>query len=124
MNKRSVVIVLSDLFDEVDALMAGLEHFRHRRHDVIVFHVLDPQEIEFSFAPPHDVPGAGADAARGGRSALAAARLPAGIRGVPAHGAQSAAAATDWTTRKCAPIDRSIVALSSYLSARAARMRG
>ena len=34
MNKRSVVIVLSDLFDDVDTLMAGLEHFRHRRHDV------------------------------------------------------------------------------------------
>ena len=52
MNKRSVVIVLSDLFDDVDSLMAGLKHFRHRRHDVIVFHVLDPQEIEFSFARP------------------------------------------------------------------------
>jgi uncharacterized protein (DUF58 family) len=52
MNKRSVVIVLSDLFDDVETLMAGLKHFRHRRHDVIVFHVLDPQEIEFAFGRP------------------------------------------------------------------------
>ena len=29
--------------------MAGLKHFRHRRHEVIVFHVLDPAELEFPF---------------------------------------------------------------------------
>lgn len=52
MNKRSVVIVLSDLFDDVESLMAGLKHFRHRRHDVIVFHILDPQEIDFAFGRP------------------------------------------------------------------------
>jgi len=48
-NKRGIVIVLSDLFDDVDAMMAGLKHFRHRRHDVVVMHVLDPAEIEFPF---------------------------------------------------------------------------
>jgi uncharacterized protein (DUF58 family) len=52
MKKRSVVVVLSDLFDDVDAIMAGLKHFHHRRHDVIVFHVLDPAEISFSFTRP------------------------------------------------------------------------
>ena len=29
--------------------MAGLKHFRHRRHEVIVFHVLDPAELDFPF---------------------------------------------------------------------------
>ena len=48
-TKRSVVVVLSDLFDNVPAMMAGLKHLRHRRHDVIVFHVLDPAELEFPF---------------------------------------------------------------------------
>ncbi len=52
MKKRSVVIVLSDLFDEIGSIMAGLKHFRHRRHDVVVFHVLDPAELDFSFVRP------------------------------------------------------------------------
>lgn len=50
MTKRSVVVILSDLLDDVNSLMAGLKHFRHRRHDVIVFHVLDPAEIDFPFS--------------------------------------------------------------------------
>ena len=48
-KKRGIVIVLSDLFDDVDAMMAGLKHFRHRRHDVILMHVLDPAELDFPF---------------------------------------------------------------------------
>lgn len=49
LKKRGLVIVLSDLFDDVDAMMAGLKHLRYRRHDVIVMHVLDPAELEFPF---------------------------------------------------------------------------
>ncbi len=30
-------------------MLAGLKHLRHRRHDVVVFHVLDPAELEFPF---------------------------------------------------------------------------
>ncbi|MGD0900433.1 MAG: DUF58 domain-containing protein, partial [Thermoguttaceae bacterium] len=48
-KKRGIVIVLSDLFDDVRSMMAGLEHFRHRRHEVILMHVLDPAELEFPF---------------------------------------------------------------------------
>jgi len=48
-KKRSIVIILSDLFDNVDGMMAGLKHFRHRRHEVILFHVLDAAEIDFPF---------------------------------------------------------------------------
>ena len=47
--RRGIVVILSDLFDDVDAMLAGLKHFRHRRHDVIVLHVLDPAEIDFPF---------------------------------------------------------------------------
>jgi uncharacterized protein (DUF58 family) len=49
LKKRGIVLVLSDLFDDVPQMMAGLKHFRHRRHDVVVFHVLDPAELEFPF---------------------------------------------------------------------------
>jgi len=50
-KKRGIVVILSDLFDDVDSMMAGLKHFRHRRHDVILFHVLDPAELDFRFQP-------------------------------------------------------------------------
>jgi uncharacterized protein (DUF58 family) len=48
-KKRGVVAILSDLFDEPARIMSGLKHFRHRRHEVIVFHILDPAELEFPF---------------------------------------------------------------------------
>ena len=48
-KKRGVVAVFSDLFDDVDRITSGLKHFRHRRHEVIVFHILDPAELEFPF---------------------------------------------------------------------------
>ena len=50
LTKRGVVIVLSDFFDDVDSLVAGLKHFRHRRHDVVLLHVLDPAELDFTLA--------------------------------------------------------------------------
>ena len=48
-KKRGIVVILSDLFDDVDSMAAGLKHFRHRRHDVILMHVLDPAELDFPF---------------------------------------------------------------------------
>lgn len=48
-RKRGVVAVFSDLFDSPARILAGLRHFRHRRHEVIVFHILDPAELEFPF---------------------------------------------------------------------------
>jgi uncharacterized protein (DUF58 family) len=48
-KKRGVVVVLSDLFDDPTTLLAGLKHFRHRRHEVILLHVLDPAEQDFAF---------------------------------------------------------------------------
>lgn len=48
-KKRGIVIVLSDLFDDVEAMLTGLKHFRHRRHEVILMHVLDPAELDFPF---------------------------------------------------------------------------
>lgn len=49
-RKRGLVIVVSDLLDAVDELLAGFKYFRYRRHDLIVFHVLDPAEVEFPFS--------------------------------------------------------------------------
>jgi uncharacterized protein (DUF58 family) len=47
--RRALVVVLSDLFDEVADLLAGLKHLRHKRHEVVVFHILDRAELDFPF---------------------------------------------------------------------------
>lgn len=47
--KRGMVVLISDLLDEPDAVIRGLKHFQFRGTDVIVFHVLHPDEIEFPF---------------------------------------------------------------------------
>jgi uncharacterized protein (DUF58 family) len=49
LKRRGMVIVLSDCFDQLGALVRALQHFRHRRHEVILFHILAPEEIEFPF---------------------------------------------------------------------------
>jgi uncharacterized protein (DUF58 family) len=48
-SRRSLIIILSDLFDDAADLLAGLKHLRHKRHEVVVFHVLDPAELDFPF---------------------------------------------------------------------------
>ena len=48
-KRRSLVVIISDLFDDADELVSGLKHFRHKKHDVIVFQTLDPAELTFPF---------------------------------------------------------------------------
>ena len=49
MKRRSFVILISDLFSDVDDILAGLDHLRYDGHNVVVLHTLDPYEIEFPF---------------------------------------------------------------------------
>jgi uncharacterized protein (DUF58 family) len=49
LNHRSLIVLLSDFFDDVENLKAGLRHLRYKKHEVIAFQVLDPAEIEFPF---------------------------------------------------------------------------
>lgn len=51
-KKRGLVIVISDFFDDVDSLLLGLKHFRHRRHDVSLIQIVDPAEQDFPFEDP------------------------------------------------------------------------
>ena len=48
-KRRSLVVLVSDLFSDVDDILAGLDHLRFNGHDVVVFHTLDPHELEFPF---------------------------------------------------------------------------
>lgn len=49
LRRRGLVILISDLFDDPDAILTGLKHFRHRQHEVLVFHVLDDLERTFDY---------------------------------------------------------------------------
>lgn len=49
LRQRSLVVIISDLFDDVDRLVSGLNHMAHRGHDVVVFQTLDPAELTFPF---------------------------------------------------------------------------
>jgi uncharacterized protein (DUF58 family) len=48
-KRRSLVVLVSDLFSDVDDILAGLDHLRFNGHDVVVLHTLDAHEIEFPF---------------------------------------------------------------------------
>lgn len=48
-SRRGMVIILSDCFDKVKPLLKALQHFRYQRHEVLLFHILAPEEIEFPF---------------------------------------------------------------------------
>lgn len=48
-KRRGLVIVFSDLFDDPEAVLAGLKSFRHRGHEVVVFHILDQRELTLDY---------------------------------------------------------------------------
>jgi uncharacterized protein (DUF58 family) len=49
LSKRGMVVLISDLLDDPERVIRGLKHFRFRGTDVIVFHLLDPDELAFPF---------------------------------------------------------------------------
>lgn len=51
-QRRALVVLFSDMLDDLGTINKALAHFRRRKHDVIVYHVLDPAEINFPF---HDI---------------------------------------------------------------------
>jgi uncharacterized protein (DUF58 family) len=49
LTRRGLVVLISDLLDDAEAVIRGLKHFQYRGSDVLVFHVLDADELEFPF---------------------------------------------------------------------------
>ncbi|MBQ19046.1 MAG: DUF58 domain-containing protein [Planctomycetaceae bacterium] len=49
-NRRGIVVIVSDLFVPREGLFRGLRMLRHRGHDVLIFHVMDDEELEFNFS--------------------------------------------------------------------------
>jgi uncharacterized protein (DUF58 family) len=50
LRRRSLVVLISDFYEEPDAIIDALAHIRGRGNDLIVFHLLDRHEIDFDFA--------------------------------------------------------------------------
>jgi uncharacterized protein (DUF58 family) len=48
-NRRAIIMLLSDFLDEPADILAGLKHLRYKRHEVVAYHVLDRAELEFPF---------------------------------------------------------------------------
>ena len=48
--RRGMVVILSDLLTDVDSIVRGLQRFRYGRHDVLILHILDHDEIDFPFS--------------------------------------------------------------------------
>jgi len=51
-RRRSLVVVLSDCFDQIDDFVGALKRFRHARHEVVLFQIVAPEEEEFPFTRP------------------------------------------------------------------------
>lgn len=52
-GQRAFVVILSDFFTDLGPLGEALQHLRYRKHDISVFHLMDPLEIGFEFDRPH-----------------------------------------------------------------------
>src|SRR6478736_2211155 len=49
LNHRSLIVLLSDFFDDLGGIKKGLRHLKYKKHEVMVFQILDPTEIDFPF---------------------------------------------------------------------------
>jgi uncharacterized protein (DUF58 family) len=49
LRRRGIVVVISDLYEDPDNVLNGLRHLAFRGNDVIVFQILDPEELRFDF---------------------------------------------------------------------------
>jgi uncharacterized protein (DUF58 family) len=48
-GRKGILVIVSDLYDDPDAVIDAIKPLRYRGNDLIVFHVLDPAEIDFNF---------------------------------------------------------------------------
>ena len=48
-KRRGLIIIISDLYDDESEVIRAIQHFRHKKHGIILFHVFDAAELEFPF---------------------------------------------------------------------------
>lgn len=52
LKRRSLIVLISDFFDDLEPLRNALQQFRHERHEVVLFSIVAPEEEEFPFTRP------------------------------------------------------------------------
>ncbi len=52
LKRRSLIIIISDFFDKLTPLLNALKQFRHARNEVVLLHVVAPEEEDFPFSHP------------------------------------------------------------------------
>jgi hypothetical protein len=50
--RRSLIVIMSDCFDRLGPLTSALKQFRHAHHELVLFHIVAPEEEEFPFHRP------------------------------------------------------------------------
>ena len=75
-SQKGMIVLISDLFADRASLLKGLKLLRHRGHDVLVFHLLDDQEIDFEYAGTTRFEGMEESGELTCDSSFAARRLP------------------------------------------------
>ena len=120
-GRRGVLVIISDFYEEPDAVLDAIAPLRFRGNDLIVFHVLDKAELEFGFTDA----SAFEDIEIGRADAGGARRVPEGIPVARPRAPRRAAAAflgePRSTTRCSIRRSRSTMLCTSYLSASAER---
>ncbi|MSU76518.1 MAG: DUF58 domain-containing protein [Gemmataceae bacterium] len=48
-KRRAIIFLISDMFEDLDPILSGLKHLRHKRHEVVLWNVLDGEELTFPF---------------------------------------------------------------------------
>jgi len=49
LKRRGLVVILSDFLDDISPMIRALQHLRHRNHEVMLFHVMAPEEMDFPY---------------------------------------------------------------------------
>ncbi len=52
LTRRGIVVLISDFYDHADRLKEAFQHLRFKGHDLVAFHVLDQNELDFDFTDP------------------------------------------------------------------------
>ena len=52
LTRRGIVVLISDFYDQTDRLKEAFQHLRFKGHDLVAFHVLDQNELDFDFTEP------------------------------------------------------------------------
>ena len=52
LTRRGIVVLISDFYDQPEHLQSAFQHLRFKGHDLVAFHVLDPNEVRFDFDDP------------------------------------------------------------------------